>query len=338
MKSSSRSILFLAAAAMILWTEPGVVAFAGPIDPRAVADGFSLFDSDVAGLAGTFDRKAFSVETAPVAAGPNAVVAGIPVAPGPIAGTIRIGIFGGFVGRAYTPLVGFLATPKPLAPGALQNASSTSGGATATAHLNNSAVNPSIGATATVAAGTTGRAAAEAIDPITVPPGLYSYSFFINAITLEAGAVGDFAGITFFATDSRFADPLWALGVFVEGPLNSKSDLHLAFQSQSALSMDGSGTPLDDGAIESQVLTAFTVSNGVAQLTARPLFSGFYSVDTTIQFSDGANAGAEHVPEPATAALVWAGLALLAASAWIAGPAQDDSPEGRGRGREPRSS
>jgi len=53
LKSFSRSILFLAAAAMILWTEPGVVAFAGPIDPRAVADGFSPFDSDVAGLGRT---------------------------------------------------------------------------------------------------------------------------------------------------------------------------------------------------------------------------------------------------------------------------------------------
>jgi hypothetical protein len=317
MKSSSRSMLFLTAAAMSLWAGLGVVAFAGPVDPRAVADGFSPFDSDVAGFAGTFDRKAFSVQTAPVAAGPNAVVAGIPVAPGPIAGTIRIGIFGGFVGRAYTPLVGFLATPKPPAPGALQNASSTSGGATATAHLNNFAVNPSYGATATVPAGTTGRAAAEARDPITVPPGLYSYSFFINSITLETGSAGDFAGITFFATDSRFADPLWMLGVFVDGPLTSKSDLHLAFQSQPALSMDSSGTPLDGGAIENQVLTAFTVSDGVAQLTARPLFSAFYSVDTTIQFSDGANAGAENVPGPATVTLVCAGLALLAGSVWV---------------------
>ena len=298
---------------LITWLGAGT-AGAAPLDPRAVADGFAPFDSNVAGFAGTFDRKAFSNQTAPAAVGPNASVAGIPVAPGAIAGSIRVGGFLGIGGRVYTPLVGFLASPKPPAPGALQNASSTSGGATATAHLNNFAVNPSIGATASVAAGATGGAAAETIDPITVPPGIYSYTYFINGITLQSGA-GDFAGVTFFAMDSRFTDPLWALGVVVEGPLNSKSDLQIAFQSQSALSTDTSGTPLDPDAIKSEVLGAFTVANGVAQLEPLELFTAFYSVDRTIQFSDGANAGAEHVPGPASAVLVGSALALLAGAA-----------------------
>src|SRR5262249_21262628 len=167
---------------------------------------------------------------------------------------------------------------------------------------------------ASVAAGGTGGAAAETIDPITVSPGIYSYTYFINGITLQSGA-GDFAGVTFFATDSRFADPLWALGVVVDGPLNSTSDLQIAFQSQSALSIDTSGTPLDPAAIKREVLQAFTVTDGVAQLGPLELFAAFYSVDRTIQFSDGANAGVEHVPGPASVVLVCSGLALLANAA-----------------------
>ena len=316
MTAIRQGFLFLTTMMMICMGS-AIAALAGPLDPRALADGFSPFDSNVAGFAGTFDRKVFSLQSTPAAAGPNATVAGIPAPPGAIAGAIRVGGFVGLGGRVYSPLVGFLATPKPPAPGALQNATSTSGGATATAHLNNFAVNPSIGATATVAAGSTGQAAAEARDPITVPPGVYSYSFFINDITLETGQAGDFAGVTFFATDSRFTDPLWALSVIVEGALNGKSDLEVAFESQTALSVDSSGTPLDSHAIESAVRQAFTVSTGVAQLTAFQLFSASYTVDRSIEFSDGANAGAEHVPWPSTSALACAGLATLASAAWL---------------------
>jgi hypothetical protein len=76
-----QALLSLTMMAMICMGS-GVLALAGPVDPRAVTDGFSPFDSGVAGFASTFDRKVFSSQSAPVAAGPNATVAGIPVAPG----------------------------------------------------------------------------------------------------------------------------------------------------------------------------------------------------------------------------------------------------------------
>jgi hypothetical protein len=203
----------------------------------------------------------------------------------------------------YSPLIGFLATPKQPAPGALENATPTSGGATATAYLNNFAVNPSIGATATVAR----SAAAEARDPSPCPPASTATRSPSTASRWRFGQAGEFAELTFFATDSRFTDPPRALAVVAEGALNGANDLEMAFESETALSADSSGTPLDASAIEKAVRQAFMVSNGVAQLSWFQLFSAFYMVDRSVQFSDGANAGADHVPGPATAVLICLG-------------------------------
>ena len=91
-------------------------------------------------------------------------------------------------------------------------------------------------AAAVVLAGAPAEAAAEAVDPIILPPDNYEYAFFLEELVV-GGTVepGDFAGVGLFATDSRFAEPLWSFGVAVRGGLETKSDLMIDFVSNSIL-------------------------------------------------------------------------------------------------------
>jgi hypothetical protein len=153
--------------------------------------------------------------------------------------------------------------------------------------------------------GANGEAAGEAKDPFTLLPGTYDYAFTIAGITLETDTERDFAGVSAFATDSRFSDPLWVLEIGVLGLLSDIGDIIIGFDSNAILG-------LDDTVIENQLRDAFIVSSGTATLATFELFDTTYEVDQTIVGSIGLNAGVTRaVPEPATFALFGVGLVVF---------------------------
>jgi len=156
-----------------------------------------------------------------------------------------------------------------------------------------------------------GRAAAEAIDPYSIEPGVYSnYGFTITNAELLPGAVGAFAGIDFFANDSRFTSPLWYLGVVATEPVITAADLTISFTSNPILG-------LDDALVASQLRDAFTISGGQATLSSYTLFNTTYVVDVPTIYSDGVGAGVQSVPEPTSITLTMLALLSLGACRWF---------------------
>jgi hypothetical protein len=182
-----------------------------------------------------------------------------------------------------------------------------------------------IKATGTGVKGVTGSAAAAAFDPFSVSPGTFSsYQYTINA-NLQLDQVGDYAGITFFALDSRFTDPdlfyansepfneaLWSLTIASQVVPASPSDLDVKFSINPSARLLGILNPsMTDDQIGSLVQNAFTFPNGIATLTSFDLFpSGtIYTVSGTISYATGVNAGITAIPEPSSLTLLSIGAA-----------------------------
>ncbi len=159
---------------------------------------------------------------------------------------------------------------------------------------------------ADIPAPVTGAAAGQALDPYPLSPGDYDYSYTVNSLTLTLDAP-DEVGASYFATDSRFSDPLWSLGISAQGVLNSNADLVIDFQSNPILG-------LDDSLIDSEVRAAFSVSSGTAVLHDFELFDTTYLVDQPITFAEGVNAGILPIREPSALDLLASALALCTAA------------------------
>lgn len=211
--------------------------------------------------------------------------------------TIEVPEFGFLFVRSYKPPVGFRGrAPKPAGaqsvvsqtpgPGAVTGSASFIFGPPARYRAFGAAILPG------------DRAAAEVVDPYSVAPGSYSYAPEIANITLETSDLRDFAGVSFWATDSRFSDYLWNAAVVVEGPITATPNLTVLFQSQPLLG-------LDDAAIAADLEEALAINPGQISLTDYTLFSTTYSVDQEIEFGEGLNAGVEKAPEPSTACMLF---------------------------------
>jgi hypothetical protein len=256
------------------------------------------------GVGATFKLRAFSVQFLPVPSGANAATdgsSGISVVP--------ITVFA-FPLRLYAP--NYLLT-GPTATTRLDFCFSHSPlgiGPAGSADWDVVTGAPPLSAIATVPLGTKGAAAAQAEDPYQLAAGVYKdYSYTVDKLTLQVdpSKPTEFVGGSYFATDSRFSQPLWSLGVSAQGVLNSQSDLQVTFKSNSILG-------LDDTLIEDEVRAAFTVSSGTATLSSFELFDTTYKVSQTIQYSEGTNAGVGPVPEPPGVILLSSGcLAIVGA-------------------------
>lgn len=172
--------------------------------------------------------------------------------------------------------------------------------------------------------GSGGRAAAAAFDPIAMAPGLYPYDPVIDMAFDLADAT--FAGAVFAAGDDRFDTeslmfepvPFWRLTITQErgGPFQVSFRIDPASKSTitglSAL-QDAFGQALGDLEIENAVRTAVLASNGVlTDFHPFPASTRYY-VDANVAYSFGTEVGIEAIPEPATLALAFLGIALLAA-------------------------
>jgi hypothetical protein len=261
------------------------------------------------GPGATFDLRAFSVSFAPVLAGPNSI-------PGD-GGTPSLApiIVFSLVPRIYFPTIeksglkaGTLnaftsSTSPPAAPVADGVATFSTGGV----------FPPGITAQGVVPAAVKGAAAGQAVDPYPLSPGDYDYSYTVDSLTLMLDAP-DEVGASYFATDSRFSDPLWSLGISAQGVLNSNADLVIDFQSNPILG-------LDDSLIDSEVRAAFSVSSGTAVLDDFELFNTTYLVDRPITYAEGVNADVEPIREPSALALLVSALALSAVACGFRGRA-----------------
>jgi hypothetical protein len=146
-------------------------------------------------------------------------------------------------------------------------------------------------------------------DPYPLDPGTYLYSYTVNSLTFQTDSVGEVGSASYFATDSRFTQPLWSLGISVQYPLISKADLSVDFESNAILGLNNS-------LIDSEVLSAISVSSGTAILNAFQLFNTSYPVDRTITYSEGVsaadqNAAIRSAPEPSALLLLLSGLAAM---------------------------
>jgi hypothetical protein len=261
------------------------------IDTRAISNNGDVLPLQALGA--TLDLLAFSQQDKKINQVTFNSVTGMPAPP--LGGGIAVGK--GRDLRNYFPPVGFrFLQPKPN----LAKVSSETGTAKAEAKLGASQIPGSVAALTVSASvpnfqfeGQTGRAAAEAIDPSILAPGTYNYSYSINALELGIEAQNELAGASFFATDSRFSNPLWNLSVVTKGTLVTSDDLIIDFVSNPILG-------LDDNIIENQIQSAFNVSSGIATLNSFQVFSTTYFVDREITFSEGINGGVEKVsvPEP----------------------------------------
>jgi hypothetical protein len=226
----------------------------------------------------------------------------------------------------YAPLVGVADAPKP-ATGE-RTVTSTSGGALgAVTYVAPSGEAPkgSLTAQAQVADGAIGGVAAEGIDAVSVLPGLYNYDYVINNMSLDPTGA-DFAGGLLSATDSRFPGPLWSLTTVLRpitgsgvchgrpllGDLSREECLDVFFVSNPILGLQGAF-------MEADVRNAFTVSNGMATLSAFELFNTMYPVDQPISLSEGNDASvmsAEAIPEPSTMSLLSLWSVMLIGYGW----------------------
>jgi hypothetical protein len=168
--------------------------------------------------------------------------------------------------------------------------------------------------------GGVGAGAGEAIDPFTLPPGVYQDYAPVIDLQLQIDTPADVVGASFFANDSRFSDPLWSLGISAQGVLSSNADLQIQFASNPILG-------LNDALIASQIRSAFTVSSGTATLSSYQLFDTTYTVDQSVTYSDDVNAGASTLPEPSSLVLLATALPALL------GPGLKRLWRGRGAGK-----
>jgi hypothetical protein len=278
-----------------------------------VADATVGLDTAVGVGVGTHDLLAYSLDPGPPVT-VNAFREDSFLGPPPTA-AIRFGdqivvgpFFPFFDRRVFAPPIGFRDRAKPAAAQFVRSGSPAAAGPA----VGFASYIPPAGPVAAgilaraLAPGAGQQAAAEAIDPITLPPGSYAYAPTITEATLHLDGLPDeFAGVTFFADDSRFSDPLWILSIVATGALTSPSDLLIEFRSQPLLG-------LDDADVASQVRSNFAVGGGTATLASYTLFSTTYEVTETIQFAEGVNGGvASAVPGPATFVLAVLGAVGL---------------------------
>jgi hypothetical protein len=295
----------LALVILLAWASRGVAA--------VTATGDLIVGRDVVPVlnpGGTYDLCAYSLQTAPAPLGPNAQT--VPAGLGNCSVAIVVGP------RVYNPPVGTEGVAKPpLNVTFLDQVSSKSGNFFGGANLDIFAPggipdNVTMRATGTkilgAPANAAGSAAGKAVDPVIIDPGTYTYHPTIPSILLETETDTDFAGVSFFATDSRFAGPLWQLDVLVAGTLESADDLTISFSAQSILGLDAQ-------TIVDNVRNTFSVAPGSATLTNFDVFNATYEVDQTITFSEGLSAGVETVPEPATVGMLAIGSVGIVAAA-----------------------
>jgi hypothetical protein len=276
----------------------------------ATADAFLPTVGAPLGGAATYELRAFSVQFTPVPSGPNAVSFN----PAAIIDFKPI-VFLGLPPRFYLP--SYFATGPATTLFDVVTSASGGGGGKPFGAIGQAVWDP--GAAAPVAPlrasatilplPVTGAAAGQAQDPYQLSAGVYqNYSYTVDNLTLKVDPSNptEFVGASYFATDSRYSQPLWSLAVSTEGVLNSRSDLQITFESNPILG-------LDDTLIEDEVRAAFTVNSGTATLTSFELFDTTYKVSQTIQYSEGVNAevGAGSVPEPSSVILLSSGSLIL---------------------------
>jgi hypothetical protein len=298
----------------------------------------------------TLSLSAFSEQAAPAPVGPNVIPRDSGGAGGiaaPVSGSISLApstalqahILATYendpatafaliaaLNSTYAPLVGVADAPKPTT--GERSVTSTSGGALGGVTYvapSGGASKESLTAQAQLADGAIGGAAAEGIDPVPVLPGLYSYDYVINNMSLDLTGA-DFAGGLLFATDSRFSDPLWSLtsvlrpitengvchGRTLIGNLSGEECLEIFFVGNPILTLQGAF-------IEADIRNAFTISNGVATLSSFELFNTMYPVGQPILFSEGNDASVMSVgaiPEPSTIALLSLWIVMLFGYRW----------------------
>lgn len=220
-------------------------------------------------------------------------------APPVVAGrTITVGAGIIAAGRVYSPVVGFVAVGKTLTDAFVASVTNTPGVGSGFSDASWLVAKPQIPlpdrVRAQVTVGGAGSAAAEAIDPFLLDPGVYEYNPTILSALLEVSAAPDFAGMSFFAYDSRSTEPLWQLNVLATGTLSAASDLDILFtHDPSRLVLSSGVTP---ASIQDGVRNRFTVANGTAAYSNEgsvPLFTSQYDTGPTeVSFSEGLNVGA----------------------------------------------
>lgn len=213
----------------------------------------------------------------------------------------------------FSPAVGARGQPKPVAPVVTQSVESLTAGALGVGQYQSRTG-------MVVAKGTAlldnQRAAGAAFDPFTIsgPSTFPNYQYALDA-SLQAAKPGDWAGITYFAVDSRLTTPadatgvngffgptelfdqaLWSLSIVENGPLTSLSDLAdpsklaIAFVVNPAAismgiltvknSLGNAYTAVGlDAAIDSAVRGDFTLVGGAATLSSYDLFPSMPTLD-----------------------------------------------------------
>jgi len=259
----------------------------------------------------------------------------------PVVQGATISVSKGFLrgSKTYSPVVGFKDRAKPPADVTIQDIASVSGSfqgrATLVPTRGNTTGHVSARGTNTSPNQDTGKAAASAVDPFEVAPGVHSYGQTIN-LSLQLDFASESGGVTYFALDSRFTDldtffdqedpfgeALWALSVFANGPTDSLSSVDVDFMvNPMARSLGLFNPSLSDMQLEDAVRDALSLNGNLVSLTDFSLFPGgtmltVRSEDGNIQFGMGVSAsieaaGAAAVPEQGTLALVLVGLGPLA--------------------------
>lgn len=160
--------------------------------------------------------------------------------------------------------------------------------------------------------------AAEAVHSFPVNAGIYDYGWVTNInIYMDDYTESGCSGMSAWAMDSRFSEPLWLLVVLGRYPVKTADDLWIGFSSNPVLG-------LDDSAVAQMLRDAFRFEEGTfttwegidiehrcysASVQDYSLFHTTYQVDVPIIYSEGLNTAS--VPEPATVALFGLGALVL---------------------------
>ncbi|MBX9791459.1 MAG: PEP-CTERM sorting domain-containing protein [Pirellulales bacterium] len=148
--------------------------------------------------------------------------------------------------------------------------------------------------------------AGKSIDPVSIDPGLYAYSYKLS-FSMEVFPTDPFTSFYGGASDTNHANPLWTMTAVAYGPINSIGDLVMTFTSDPSLG-------LNDATVLADLKTAISVSGGVASVSDYTLFNTSYYVLSPTSYSDEVAATTASVPEPSTGVLLIAG-----AFVWLAG-------------------